>query len=261
MTALARATIEQLMSPEEKTAAEVYSDKDDDEKVYFLTLMTRQLRWHRGITNRELAVLWGMSVERVSQLSQRARAAIVIEQREAFESPDALRFELKDKVESLIEKALSAKKHVVVGKGEDQSVEEVPAPDIKAALMGIRQISELFGLGTKRLIKQGNELDKMSDSELEGQLAAALAERRIREEKKRDGEAVEVGSAGEVPSKQPGDAGNGGAAPKLPRGQGRGDEDRDRRVRSTDRAHPRPGDHENPSAAKRQRRGVSQGDE
>lgn len=254
MTALARATIEQLMSPEEKTAAEKYALEDDDEKVYFLTCMMRQLRWHRGVTNRELAILWGMSVDRVAGLSQRARASIVMEQREAFESPDALRFELKDKVESLIEKAMSATKFVVVGKGDDQTVEEVPAPDLKAAIAGIRQISELFGLGTKRLIKQGNELDKMSDSELAGQLAAALEEKRIREEKRKDGEALAADEG--VPSERPSGDGAGRSAPKLSPGARGRDEDRAQRTRSTDRAHPRPGDHENPSVAKRQRRGA-----
>jgi len=260
MTALARATIEQLMSPEEKSAAERYALEDADEKVYFLTLMIRQLRWHRGITNRELSILWGMTVDAVAKLSERARSAIVYEQRSSFESPDALRFELKDKVESLIDKALNATKYVVVGKGDDQSVEEVSAPDLKAALMGIRQISELFGLGTKRLIKQGNELDKVSDSELEGQLAAALAEKRIREEKRLDGQAVEVDSHERVlASPGGGDGGLGPEAP-LPRGEGRRDEGGERRVRSTDNAHPRPGDHGAPSASKRQRRGVERGE-
>lgn len=255
MTALARATIEQLLSPEEKTAAQAYADKDDFEKVYFLTVLMRQLRWHRGVTNRELATLWGIGDDKASKLSEQARAAIVMQQRESFQSPDDLRFELKDRYETLVEKAMSATKYVVV----DGALEEVPAPNLMAAIAATARTAELFGLGTKRLIKQGNELDKMSDSELAGQVAAALEEKRIREERSKDGRAIEVVEAEGVPDAPT--SGDGvGANAEFSSRQGGGDEHRDGRVRSTDRAHPQPGDRGAPSASLRKRRGVSQGD-
>lgn len=247
--------IHQLLTPEEKSAAVELAEKSDDEKTFFLYCMMKELRWHRGVTTHELSVLWGDTPKHLGNLAQRARFLLVTQQSSEFKSPDDLRFELKAVAESLLHKALNAKRPMVLRDSEGNShIEYADDPDVKAALMAVRQISEMFGLGTKRLIPQANqELEEMGADELMALAREALEARReaIEVEGESDAKSEE---AEEIPSVVPGvfrgEREDGGA---LRGGSERreGDPSGARR-RRTDRANPEPGAH--PDSALRTRR-------
>lgn len=172
----------QLLTSEEKDEAEKCAELSDDEKVFFIYMLARNQRWHRGVTNRELATIWGLTVDRVSKLSEMARMVVLTTQREAFKRPDDLRFELKQICEDVRGIAMAATKPIVVRDADGAtSIEYVPAPDLKTVLASVRQESELFGLGTRRLIKQANkDYDEMSLDELEAEALKVLEERNQR---------------------------------------------------------------------------------
>jgi hypothetical protein len=224
------------MSSVEKRAAERVRDGSREDKVQLIYDLSVRLRFERGRTTRDLALIWGMTDEAVSRMAMEAKRQIVQAARLTVLSPEDLRFELFTTLEAILTDAMHAKKEVVT---KDGDVVVLNQPDRLAAIHAVGKMSELFGLGSRRMIEQGNQLKQQLEGSLEDKAASLLREIRAAKGEietqgvgKNDDEADRV-----LEQPHPPDAGE----KSLARGTGGGDENRNPRVRSSDYANGGPG--------------------
>jgi hypothetical protein len=166
------------LTTEERGTARDLAEASPQEKTEYIYDLTVSMRFCRGVTTKELSEIWGISRREVSKYAEMARRMVVHDQGRRYD-PDELRAEIHQRYEVLLQKALTRTKWVTVKTGRDETIiEEVPDPDLKTAVLTQRAISDMYGLGSHRMIDQANKLIGKSKSELEEMASAFLAELR-----------------------------------------------------------------------------------
>lgn len=158
------------LTDEDREDARNLVDATDQEKILFITNLAKGMRFLRGYTSQELAAIWGMRLDRVSELAKTAQIAIAVAEM-IPQTVDEARAGTLARMEHIQFLALRNKKGVLSKDGE---VVYMDAPDYNAAIKAEQVRGDVLGLGSRRMIEQANEMRLKSKEELEALAKAEL---------------------------------------------------------------------------------------
>lgn len=225
------------MAPLEKQAASKLRDKDRQEKVMFIYDLSTQLRFERGRTTRDLALIWGCSPHEVAAMARDAKTILTQVMKGSVLSPEELRYELFQKLEFILADSMSAKKQVLTKDGE---IVTLDAPDRRSAIHAIDKVASLFGLHQKPVENPAADYAQLTRDQLDQEVERALGQiRAAKDEVAAEGTGTDDDDETERLHEQS-HSPNIGHEP-LASGGGPVRKDRTRRTRSTDFVHGGPG--------------------
>jgi hypothetical protein len=131
------------MAPLEKREAAALIKKPRQEKVMFIYHLATSLRYERGRTSRDLALIWGCSAQEVAAMAKDATVIITQVMKGSMLGPEELRYELMGKLDFIMNDAMVAEKQVVTKQGD---IVTLKAPDRNAAIHAIKATASLFGI-------------------------------------------------------------------------------------------------------------------
>jgi len=141
----------------------------DEEQTAFISQIVRECKWNRSRSVKELADLWGIRPGVVKAMH--AKACWGIQATVAALAP-TLPFEILEKIDYVVNSAMSAKKAFLTMEGD---IVYADAPDHKSALQGLGKIADMIGLTSKNPNNPMNN-KQFADASLEDLMRLAKEE-------------------------------------------------------------------------------------
>ena len=146
-------------------------------RLAYVADLMRRFRYRRGVTSRELAAEWGLSLKRVEVYTAAASKLV----RAELEDPDRVRVDVTLTLESIMRRARRAKTRTVYGKNGDAVGVEKDWAAAKVAIEAARTWAMLTGNAAPKVVEHRSEYKTPAEAladlrkvvaELEAQVAA-----------------------------------------------------------------------------------------
>lgn len=159
------------LDSETEALAKAVQFEDKEAKVYLVLDLIRANKWEHGATVKALANTWRTSERCVRNIHAEAKRLF----RHHIDDPEAIRGELVNRMDYIVNDAMRKKKAITLrgGDGQADTVEYVEAPDHSAAIKGLMGIADLCGLKQKKASEK-DELRKMPIEDLILEMNKAL---------------------------------------------------------------------------------------